>query len=68
MMEYCKEQLEGKTLSVALAGWSNMHNEHVVCVSVTTSDGDTYLRDTVHTSGHGHTASSLQNWPNIPTL
>jgi hypothetical protein len=59
MMEDCKELLQGKTVSLALAGWSNVHNEPVVCVSVTTSDGDTYLTDTVGTSGHGHTAEYL---------
>ena len=59
MMEDCKEQLDGKTLSVALDGWSNVHKEPVVCVSVTTSDSDTHLTYTVDTSGNGHTAEYL---------
>jgi len=46
MMENCKEQIKNKPLSMALGGWSNVHNEHVVCVSVT-SDGNTYLTDTM---------------------
>jgi len=34
-------------------------NEHVACVSVTTSDSDTYLTDAVDTSRNGHTAEYL---------
>jgi len=40
---------------MTLENWSSVHNEPLVCVSVTTSDGDTYLTDTVDTSGNGHT-------------
>ena len=60
MQSKCKEQLEGKNVSLMLDGWSNTHNEPVVCVSVTTSDGDSYLTETVDTSGHAHTAEYLQ--------
>jgi len=49
MMEDCKELLEGKTVSIALDGWSNVNHEPVVYVCVTTSDGETYLTDTVDT-------------------
>ena len=44
---------------MALDGWSNVNNEPVVSVSVTTSDGDTYLTETVDTSGNGHIAEYL---------
>ena len=43
-----------------LDGWSHVHNEPIVCVSVTTPDGQSYLTQTVDTSGHGHTADYLQ--------
>ena len=55
MMVDSKEQLESKPVYMALDGWSNVYNEPVVCVSVTRSDGDTYLSDTLDTSGNGHT-------------
>ena len=42
-----------------LDGWSNIHNEPVVCVSLTRSDGDSYLTETVDTSGHARTAEYL---------
>mgnify|MGYP000117808826 CR=1 FL=1 len=37
-------------------GWSNIHNEPIVCVTITTSKGDIYLIDT---SGNPHTADYL---------
>ena len=43
-----------------LDGWSNIHNEPVVCVSVTTPEVESYLTETVDTSGHAHTAECLE--------
>ena len=60
MQSECTEQLVGKNVSMMLDGWSNIHNEPVVCVSATTSNGDSYLTETVDTSGHAHTAEYLQ--------
>lgn len=60
LMEGCKEMLQNQPVSMALDGWSNIHNEPVVCVSVTTPSGDTYLTETVDTSGNKHTADYLQ--------
>ena len=60
MQSECTEQLVGKNVFMMLDGWSNIHNEPVICVSVTTSDGDSYLTETVDTSGHAHTAEYLQ--------
>ena len=56
----CKEKLHGKTVSMELDGWSNVHNEPVVCCSVTTSDGDTYLTSTIDTQENRHTADNLE--------
>ena len=47
-------------VSIVLDRWSNIHSESVVCVSVTSSVGDTFLIKTVDTSGHVHTAEYLQ--------
>jgi len=55
-MEQCKEVLKDETVSMALDGWSNVHNEPIVCVTVTTEEYKIYLSDTVDTSGKPHTA------------
>ena len=43
-----------------LDGWSNIHNEPIICITVTTSSGHIYLVDTVDTSGQPHTARALK--------
>ena len=40
MQSDCKEQLADQTVFMVLDGWSNIHNEPVVCVSVTTPEGE----------------------------
>ena len=47
----------GKSVSMVLDGWSNLHNEPVVCISVNTVESDSYLIDTIDISGHQHTSS-----------
>ena len=59
-MDQCKEVLKDETVSMALDGWSNVHNEPIVCVTVTTEEGKIYLTDTVDTSGKPHTAEYLE--------
>ncbi|KAI6647090.1 hypothetical protein LOD99_8927 [Oopsacas minuta] len=54
-----RHNLKEKNVSMMLDGWSNIHNEPVVCV-LETSDGDSYLTETVDTSGHAYTAEYLQ--------
>ena len=44
---------------MTLDGWSNVHNEPVIFVSVTTSNCYIYVTDTADTSEHGHTAEYL---------
>ena len=56
----CKEKIEGKTVSMEMDGWSNIHNEPVVCCSVTTSAGDTFLTSTIDTQDNRHTADNLE--------
>ncbi|KAI6651859.1 Transposase [Oopsacas minuta] len=65
MQSQCKEQLDGKNVSMMLDGWSNIHNEPVVCVSVTTSDGDSYLTETVDTSGMHTLLNIYKKWPRL---
>ena len=58
-MGQCSDKLSGKMVSLALDGWSNVHNEPIVCCTVTTDTGEVYLADTVDTSGKPHTAEYL---------
>ena len=44
---------------MALDGWSNIHNEPIVCATITTAEGEVYITDTIDTSGNSHTAEYL---------
>ena len=44
---------------MSLDRWSNVHNEPVICATVTTPNSDIFLVDTVDTSGHAHTSDYL---------
>lgn len=57
----CADVLKGKTVCLGLDGWSNVHNEPIICATVTTDSGQVYLVDTVDTSGEPHTAEYLVN-------
>lgn len=60
-----KTNLSKKSLCMAIDGWSNAHNEPLVCVSVTDmQDGGVYLVDTHDTQHHSHTADYLENIAN----
>ena len=60
VVEECKQKLEGQVVSMSLDGWSNIHNEPIVCCSIMTQSGDSYLMSTIDTSGHPHTAEYLK--------
>ena len=51
--------LEGETVCVGFDGWSNVHNEPIMCVTITITNGDVYLADIIDTSGKPHTAEYL---------
>lgn len=55
----CSEILQDKTVCAGIDGWSNVHNEPIVCVTVTIATGETYLVDTIDTSGNSHTSEYL---------
>lgn len=48
--------LKGQIVSMDLDGWSNVHNEPVVCVSVINENSESFLVKTVDTSGQKHDA------------
>ena len=56
----CKEKVEGKLVSMEMDGWSNIHNEPVVCTSISTYDGDTFLTSTIDTQDERHTGDNLE--------
>lgn len=55
----CAEILSGLTVCMSLDGWNNVHNEPVICATVTTHNSEMYLVDTINTSGHAHTSEYL---------
>lgn len=55
----CSLILKNQSVCLGFDGWSNVHNEPIICLTVTTKTGDVYLVDTIDTSGHAHTASYL---------
>ena len=56
----CKEKVKGKPVSMEIDGWSNVHNEPVVCSSITTYEGDTFLTSTIDTQDERHTGVNLE--------
>ncbi|XP_053891051.1 dnaJ homolog subfamily C member 9 isoform X1 [Malaclemys terrapin pileata] len=59
-IEQCAKGLEGEIVNLSLDGWSNVHNDPVVCACVTTEEGNVFLTETIDTSGNAHTAEYLQ--------
>ena len=56
----CKEKVKGKSVSMELDGWSNCKNDPLICCSVTTTEGDTFLTSTIDTEDERHTADNLE--------
>lgn len=57
-----EQNLKGKVISMAMDGWSNLHVEPIICVSVTDiSEGHIHLIDTIDTADNKHTADYLLN-------
>ncbi|CAM2100026.1 unnamed protein product [Caretta caretta] len=58
--EQCAKGLGTKIVNLSLDGWSNVHNDPVVCACVTTEEGNVFFTETIDTSGNAHTAEYLQ--------
>ena len=56
----CKEKVKGKAVSMEIDGWSNVHNEPVVCSSFTTYEGDTFLTSTIDTQDERYNGDNLE--------
>ncbi|CAG4952685.1 unnamed protein product [Parnassius apollo] len=52
-------KLNGKYVCMSVNGWSNVHNDPIICVSLTTNTGEVYLYESIDTSGSPHTADYL---------
>lgn len=59
-MAECKNKYEGEIVSMSLDGWSNIHNEPIICTSFVSQSGESVLIDTVDTSGKSHTSEYLK--------
>ena len=55
----CFNKLSGQSVCMSLDGWSNIHNEPIICVVLTAEDGNSVLLESIDTSGHPHTADYL---------
>lgn len=55
----CFKNLSESFVCLSLDGWSNVHNEPIICATVTTENGSHYLVDTIDTSGNPHTSAYL---------
>lgn len=57
-----KDCLNGKSVCMAQDGWSNIHNDSIVCISATDIIDETvHLCDTIDTKDNSHTAEYLLN-------
>lgn len=55
----CAEILKNVTVCLTIDGWSNVHNEPILCACVITSKGNVYFVETIDTSGQSHNATCL---------
>lgn len=55
-----KPELKNNVVCLSIDGWSNVHNEPIVSICLTTNNGHTYLVDSTDTSGHPHTGDYLE--------
>ncbi|XP_026574511.1 uncharacterized protein LOC113448146 isoform X2 [Pseudonaja textilis] len=56
----CATSQEGKVVNLSLDGWSNVHNDPVVCACITTEEGNVFLAETIDASGNAHPAAYLE--------
>lgn len=57
----CRKEIENQTVCMSMDGWSNIHNEPLICCSIVTTNGDSILVDCVDTGVERHTANNLKD-------
>ncbi len=55
----CFGSLSGQSVNMSIDGWSNVHNEPVVCATITTENGQYFIFETIDTSGNPHRGDYL---------
>lgn len=55
----CFNSLSGQNINMSIDGWSNIHNEPIICATITNEHGNTFLYETIDTSGKPHTSDYL---------
>ena len=63
----CLEKRKDKTVSMEHDGWSNVHNDPLICCSVTTAKGDSFLSSTIDTEDERDTADNLEKMQMKPS-
>lgn len=59
-LEKSKKEIVEKSVCLDIDGWSNTHNEPIICASITFEDGTNHLVSTIDTSGNPHNAEYLE--------
>ena len=59
LLDQCTAEWRDRTVSMSLDGWSNVHNDPIICATITTDDGPSFVAKTVDTSGKSHTSHYL---------
>lgn len=57
--EKCFSKLTNSYVNLSIDGWSNIHNEPIICATITTEQCDVFLFDTIDTTGKPHTSIYL---------
>lgn len=60
-MAKCKEKLMNQTVCMSQDGWSNIHNDPLVCSSIVTAQGDSFFIESTDTKADPHTALKLKD-------
>lgn len=57
--ERCFSNLSGSYVNMSIDGWSNVHNEPIICATITTEQSEVILFDSIDTTGKPHTGEYL---------
>lgn len=57
--EQCFSKLFDSFVNMSVDGWSNVHNEPVICAAITTEQSEVILFESVDTTGKPHTSEYL---------
>ncbi|XP_060546381.1 uncharacterized protein LOC132711450 [Pantherophis guttatus] len=61
-MEQCATALEGRIVKLSIDGWSNVHNDPIVCACITTEEGKVFLAQTIDTQEMHTQQNTYKKW------